>query len=168
MTKTSLAVYIGLAFLIGIAIGSTVGNLYGQNKIQSEWNQEKADTSAKVVEESELNRGKEATHAKDSNEVSDNAQISKAKYDADIAAIGDYADDRVRQSESRAAAYSAMSKASAAEQERLAKYAAGLDKSLVEGRQLVEELRATVAERERTIHNLSEQINADRKLTDEY
>lgn len=168
MTKLQLVTWAGLVLLVGLVIGSLVGNMYGSNKVQSAWDKERADTAIQVNNVNSGFRQKEAEHSKDSNEVADNAQISKNQYDADIAAINSSADDRVRQSEARASKYAAMSKASAAEQERLAKYAARLDQTVTEGRQLVEELTATIAERERTIHNLSNQITADRKLTNEY
>lgn len=159
---------VGLALILGLAIGVYFGNDYGSTKVQGAWDKQAKESANKATVASEDNRGKEADHSIASNGVAADAQISKDKYDADIAAAQSGSDDRVRQSEARADKYRAMSKASAADQARLAKYAAGLDSSLSEGRQLVTELRATLAERERTIHNLSQQITADRKLTGEY
>lgn len=159
---------VGLAFIIGLGAGTFFGNKYGRAIINNDWSNEKVETANAGAKQSEGNREAEAQHAKSSNEVADNAQVSKTQYDADIASITSDADDRVRESETRASKYRAMSEASAAEQKRLAEYATRLDQALTEGRQLVKELRATLAERERTIHNLSNQIQADRKLTDEH
>ena len=156
-----------LALIIGLGAGAVGGNHYGRKMVQADWDKQTSEQNKKAVTASEGNRSKEQTHAIQSNEVSDNAQVSKQKYDEDIAAAQSGSDDRVRQSEARADKYRAMSQASAAEQKRLAEYAARLDRSLSEGRQLVAELRATLAERERTIHNLNQQINADRQLTGE-
>lgn len=155
------------ALVIGLSLGSLGGYKHGKAVVYSKWNLQVAEDAKKAAGASETNRGKEQNHAIQSNEVSDNAQISKAQYDADIAAAQSGADDRVRQSEARADKYRAMSQASAAEQKRLAEYAARLDSTLSEGRQLAQELRATLAERDRTIQNLRHQIDADRTLTGE-
>lgn len=157
----------GIALVAGLSIGAFFGNNYGKAIVNKEWSDAKVSIANAATQQSESIRKSETKHAAESTEVADNAQISKTQYDADIAAAQSGADDRVRESESRANKYLAMSKASAAEQKRLAEYASRLDSSLTEGRQLVTELRATVAERERTIHNLSQQIDADRKLMNE-
>ncbi len=165
--KAPLWSMILVALLVGLSLGSLGGYKHGKAVVYSKWNLSIAQEAKKAVGVSEDNRGKEQTHAIQSNEVSDNAQVSKEQYDADIAAAQSGADDRVRQSEARADKYRAMSQASAAEQKRLAEYAAKLDRTLSEGRQLAQELRATLAERDRTIHNLRQQITADRDLTGE-
>lgn len=159
---------VGLALVLGFCIGGVLGNNYGKATINNKWSEAKVNQANQATIQSENIREVEREHASKSTEVADNAQISKTQYDADIAAAQSGADDRVRQSEARANKYLAMSKASAIEQDHLAKYAARLDASLTEGRQLVTELRATLAERERTIHNLSQQIDADRKLMNEH
>jgi len=157
-----------LAFILGIAAGAFFGNKYGRAIINSEWSDEKVTQSNEATNQSETNRGIEQQHTAASHEVSDNAQVSQEKYKRDITNVLLGADVRVRESEARADKYRAMSKASQAEQQRLADYAAGLDSSLTEGRQLAQELRATLEQRDRTIQILKQQIDADRKLTGEY
>lgn len=163
----SLWASIGLALILGMAVGSTLGYDYGTAKVQSAWDKWTAELADKSTKASEQNRGKEATHAIESNKVTDDAQISKEKYDSDIATVQSSANDRVRQSEARADKYRRMSEASATEQEHLADYAAGLDKAVSEGQSLVSEYRYTLEQREREIRILSAQIEADRKLTGE-
>lgn len=157
-----------LAFILGLGAGAFFGNKYGRAIINNDWSEEKVTQANAATNQSETNRGAEQQHTAASNEVSSNAQVSQEKYKQDIADVQLTADSRVRESEARADKYRAMSQASKAEQERLANYAARLDGSLTEGRQLAQELRATLAERDRTIQILKQQIDADRKLTGEY
>lgn len=168
MSKLQLIAYSCILTFAGIVIGSIVGNNYGRTVVQSKWNKSIAQDLTLTVKASEQSRLVEAEHTKESNEVANNANISKTQYDADIASITSIANSRLQQSEARANTYYKMSKASAAEQKHLAEYTSKLDNSITEGRQLVEELRATLAERERTIHNLADQLNTDRKLMNEY
>ena len=157
-----------LAFILGLGAGTFFGNKYGRAIINNDWSEEKVTQANAATNQSETNRGAEQQHTAASNEVSENAHVSQEKYKQDIADVQLTADSRVRESEARADKYRAMSQASQAEQKRLADYAARPDRSLTEGRQLAQELRATLAERDRTIQILKQQIDADRKLTGEY
>lgn len=68
--------------------------------------------------------------------------------------------------EDRAARYRAQAAGDAAARERLAHHAAQLDRAIAEGRQLVAELRAAVAERDAQVALLLDVIAADRRLLD--
>ncbi len=69
---------------------------------------------------------------------------------------------RVQQLETRERSYQRMSQASDSERRALADAATRLDRTLTEGRQLVEELRHTLALRDKQLKIIGEQISAER------
>ena len=70
----------------------------------------------------------------------------------------------MRQSQERAKLYQRYSQADRVKQEYLARHAAELDRCIVEGREVVKELRATIELRDRQIVELSNYIKATREL----
>lgn len=136
----------------------------GVNKVTLDWTKEKLAYQSQIAKLTLEKAEKESEHAKESKELSDKLAQEKADSTERIARLhADYT-TRLHKSEDRANLYQRMSKAGASEQERLAIHAAGLDRSLEEGRLLVAELRETVEHRDRVIEVLGQQILTDRKL----
>ena len=91
-------------------------------------------------------------------------KTANENYQSSLDAISSQYSARLQQSEQRAKVYQRQAEGGATECRSLASHAARLDNSLEQGRQLVEELRATVRLRDGQIIELSNQIRADRKL----
>lgn len=137
---------------------------HGKAKVQEKWD---ADVQAHEDEIERLKNEiaqKERAHRAAIQEVKDRLGSAELRYAADLATLrGSYA-GKLRESEDRAAVYERLSEAGATERANLASYAAQLDRSLVEGRQVVGELRATVVQRDSQLRALGEQLRADREL----
>lgn len=87
-------------------------------------------------------------------------QVSESKEDFNnrLNAIERSYADRLQQSEQRASLYSKMSSNPSNSKSNLAAHTAKLDKALVEGRQLVAELRATIELRDEQLRQCGEQF----------
>jgi hypothetical protein len=136
----------------------------GEARVQAKWDKDIAERNSKIRElEQKVKRNERAYRAEvdviEAKVVSDNLAYERKLADSRIALAG-----QLRRSEGRAAFYVNLSEAGATERANLASYAAQLDRSLVEGRQVVEELRATVVQRDSQLRAVGEQLEADRKL----
>lgn len=87
-------------------------------------------------------------------------QISKSKenYHMQLLAVERSYANKLQQSESRANLYSQMSRDSDSTREYLAHYTAKLDRTIVEGRQLVTELKAIIELRDEQLKQCGEQL----------
>ena len=83
---------------------------------------------------------------------------SKENYHTQLLAIERSYANRLQQSESRANLYSQMSRDSDSSREYLAHYTAKLDRTIVEGRQLVTELKAIIELRDEQLRQCGEQL----------
>jgi hypothetical protein len=143
------------------------GSKAGQAKVQAEWNLEKLANERALTKLREDVAQKEFIHQQISQGISDALVDANKKHDAAVVASTIELTQRLHNSEQRAAYYQRMSTAGTAEQSNLASHAAELDRSLEEGRQLVQELSATVRQRDAQIGALAQQILTDRALTGE-
>lgn len=143
------------------------GSKSGAAGVQSKWDKEKLENQ-KALTKLRIKVGtKEFVHQQSSQRISDELADANQKYAATVAAVRvDYA-QRLRNSEQRATYYQRMSNSGTAQQEYLASHAAELDRSLEEGRQLVQELGATVGQRDAQVRALGQQILTDRALVGE-
>jgi cell division protein FtsB len=91
----------------------------------------------------------------------ENANVAHAKVIAGVRA--EYT-DRLRKSEARSGIYREQAEGGATQCRRLASHATELDRSLEEGRSVVQELRTTVGLRDQQLEQLGRQILADRAL----
>jgi hypothetical protein len=137
---------------------------YGAGKVQAEWDKDIAAHNKEVARLEKEIADNERTHRQEARQISDRLADAQATYAADIAALRNAAAQRMRESADRAEVYEYLSDSGAVERANLASYAAQLDRSLVQGRQLVGELRATVVQRDEQILGLAEQIHSDRRL----
>lgn len=139
----------------------------GENAVQSEWNKEKLsrhDATKKVEGKIEL---KEDIHAGKSQEITNELSEAKARHARTVAQLNAAYAERLRRIEERDRVYRAQSTAGAAEQARLASHAAELDRALEEGIHLVDELQATLGQREDELKLLGAQIISDRQLMEQ-
>lgn len=145
-------------------IGFGFGNSYGAASVQQKWDRATATEATDTTEQVITAREKESTHATQITEAVDTYQDQHADAAGDSAVRIADAERLQRTAESRAARYRDLSKASAAERDRLASHAAELDSSLAAGRIVVEKLRATVVERDQQLQLMAAVITADRSL----
>lgn len=95
-----------------------------------------------------------------------NLELQKAqdKYEHDISSLTGSYDNELLKHKQRADLYQRIASAGEAKSKSLASYAARLDRSLTEGRQVVRELRTTLEQRDNQIKQLAEYIRTSRKL----
>lgn len=156
----ALALAIGLSYYMTYLVGHDTG----ANAVQVLWDEVEEKRNA------EINRLKgeiaqlEKQHQTKQDELSrELEEANQATADA-ISGIHAHYVDRLRDSEMRADVYRRKAGGTEAERDALARHAAELDRSLEQGRQLVEELRGTLRLREVTIRALGGIILNDRTL----
>ena len=91
-------------------------------------------------------------------------QKTQDQYEMYIASLSGSYDSELLKHKQRAELYQRAASAGEAKSKRLASYAARLDRSLTEGRQVVKELRATLIQRDNQIKQLADYIRTSRKL----
>ena len=139
----------------------------GESNVQIEWERERQAYAAEVQRLKDVITARERQHRTETDAINTRLADAEASYAADIANVrGQYAIS-LRRSDDRAAIYERLSDSGATERANLASYAAQLDRSLVEGRQVVGELRSTLVQRDRQLIQLGEQLQADRRLINE-
>ena len=146
------------AFFSGVA--------QGEKNINALWETDKRQHLDAIL----LLKGKigqrETDHRRQSEFVTNELRQSEINYEKAIVALNAERAKRLRISSERAEIYKRLSEAGSDQSGRLARYAAELDRSLEEGRALVEELTATVGQREEGLRLLGAQIKNDRKVLD--
>lgn len=164
MKKLLMAGAVALAFGLSYYMTYLVGHDNGANEVQVLCDEAEEKRMA------EVNRLKgeiaqlQKQHAKVQEELTLELETATDNFlDALVSAHAEFA-ERLSASDKRAGVYQRQARGSAAEQERLARHAAELDRSLEEGRGLVRELGATLRQREVTIRALGGIILNDRTL----
>lgn len=158
----------------GIAIAVAVVALFG-----SGWyfGSSRAETAAELVAvQKDLDHSRQIgklksdiqaasiIHSQEMQEIRDGWTEAQKAHITAVAGIRAEYDGRLLNSEKRAGIYQRQAKGSISEQERIAAHAAELDRSLEEGRSLVEELKATIGQRDSAIRALGSMILTDRKF----
>lgn len=136
----------------------------GKQSVQSKWNEQKLLDERAIAKLKGENDALSRQHMFEVGQLQARLQTAKQSYEATLDSITSQYAGRLQQSENRAKVYQRQAEGGASECRSLASHAARLDSSLEQGRQLVEELRATVRLRDGQIIELSNQIRADRKL----
>lgn len=106
----------------------------------------------------------EFRHRQETATIEDQLRKTEATNEATVAALRSSYSDSLRASDTRAAAYRRMSASGPGQCDDLASHAAELDRSLVTGRSLVEELRSDIELREGQLRALGAVITNDRQL----
>lgn len=136
----------------------------GQNDVQDKWNQEKKTVADQTEVLKENLRNAESVHRDEMGKVKDALYQTESKFQTDINNIQSTYTARLRTAETRSASYQHQAQSGTAECIRLASYATELDRSLEEGRSLVQELGATIRLRDSQLITLGSHIKADREL----
>ena len=157
-----------LGFLTAALMGSFLaGYTYGKDTVQSAWNAEVAITTAAALKAEQENRTKEQAHKQETLALEAKLTEAQKEHEKALADLNAAYAARLQQADNRATSYRKWAEADSTERERLANHAARLDRSLEEGRELVEELWATVRQRERELRVLGDQIKIDRGLIED-
>lgn len=140
------------------------GSDRGAAKVQAKW-----DKATKLHEEaikklkSEFS-AKETAHEAKTKEVESELLQANARHEADSRNAAMRFVDRLRKSEERSRIYQHQAERGPAQCQSLAAHAGQLDKSLEEGRGVVQELRLALGQCLGNTSTLIKQIDADRKL----
>lgn len=164
MNKLLCAVVIAGLVVISYGMAYKYGQLDGATTVQADWDKEnkRRDDAYAALEKEKA--AMMAAHQKRESELGEELRATTEQAESAIAiALNDFA-GRLLLSESRAGIYQRQANGSAIEQQRLARHAAELDRSLEEGRGLVRELRETLGQRDRTILVLGQVILNERNL----
>lgn len=152
----------GVALLIGAIF--FLGSSYKDSQWEAKVATEKLEYSREINRLQAVVRTKEQEHAAETSRLQSQIAEQNRLHEVALAAVRTQLTQRLRTSEARAGVYQRQAEAGPAQCRDLAAHAAQLDRSLEQGRGLVQELWLTVGQREGAIRSLSEQIRADRKL----
>lgn len=146
------------------AMAFKYGEYTGSTEVSAEWKKENDNRDNAYTALEKKNASEREAHQQREKELGDELATTNETFQA---TLDDYRTEfagRLLSSETRAGVYQRQANGSAIEQQRLARHAAELDRSLEEGRALVRELGETLGQRDRTIHALGQIILNDRTL----
>ena len=152
-----------LLYGIGVSIYST-GKQAGIDKVSKEWTQEKLAYQDEILRIKTLNAGLEQDFENREAEVNKELRNVKASYERTLASNASEHAARLRNHQERADLYERKAQGSEVERRGLASHAAELDRSLEEGRQLVQELRTVVELRDSQLTEVGQQLLQTRAL----
>lgn len=157
----------GIAVLTAFAVVwgiYSIGSKNGAARVQANWNIEKLANEKALTKLRNEMAARELTHRQETQRISDDLAEANQKHAATVAAIDAQFSQRLHNSEQRATYYQRMSDSGPAQCSNLAGHAAKLDRSLEEGRRLVQEFGATLRQRDAQLTALGQQILTDRAL----
>lgn len=157
-----------LLLLLGLFLIYTSGYNRGVRAVEDERESDRQKQEVVVAALKGQIQERERQHGKQVSEIRSELASAESRYAADLHRLAGVYDGRVRNSEQRAASYRASAEAGTAECRSLASYAAQLDFSLEEGRDVVEQLRSTLVFRDSQLKLLGDQLIADRQLYEDY
>lgn len=163
-TKLIIALVSILLVLGYTALVFHLGSNKGADEVQTKWDAENARRDLATAELKGKNAQLTTDNQRLTKQIDTNLEQSNERYSKAVAAVHAQYAVRLQQSTTRAGIYRQQAEGSTAERERLASHAAQLDRSIEEGRSVVQELRATLGLRDEQLKQLGEQIIADRAL----
>ena len=140
------------------------GSSSGAKKVQIKWDADKRERDAAILQLTKTYREKEADHAAKTKDAEKQLELANEKFAKDRRAAELVFVDRLRKSETRASVYQRQAEAGPLQCQSLAEHAGRLDRSLEEGRAVVQELRAALGQCAKHAGTLSTQIATDRNL----
>ena len=156
-----------LVLIAVLFIGYKTYNWIGDRAVapvMAQWNKEKSDYAAAIDALRATFAAKEQTHRDETQRINDELAETKRVHDVELAGVIAEYERRLRNSTERAEVYQRQAAGGPTQCISLASHTAKLDKSLEEGRALVEELRRTVGLRDRQLTEVGKQLLADRAL----
>ncbi len=140
----------------------TFAHSNGAESVQIKWDKEKKETNERIHSLENTYTLLTIQHTKISEGLRHDIQKLTESSQAELDRVkSDYV-SRLHSSETRASLYKRQASAGASECRGLADYATELDRTLESGRDLVQQLRITLRQREREIGLLSTQLLTDR------
>lgn len=136
----------------------------GDADVTAQWQQEQLLHQKAIADLNEQIKTKENQHKQVSENISNEIAQASSEYETIVANLDSEYTIRLRNSEERSHSYQLAAESGAIERQRLASHAAELDRTLEEGRRLVEELRSSIELKDRQLRLLGSQIQADRSL----
>lgn len=140
------------------------GSSNGAKKVQTKWDADKKKREAAIMQLTKVYQDKEADHAAKTRNAEKQLELANEKFAKDRRAAELVFADRLRKSETRASVYQRQAEAGPLQCQSLAEHAGRLDRSLEEGRAVVQELRAALGQCAKHAGTLSTQIATDRNL----
>lgn len=136
----------------------------GRTTVQREWDKQVAAQSAAAAKLKQQIEDAESLHR--TKEKESIHALAEARRTAEVAVANQRAEyeRRVQQSSERATEYMRMAEAGEAERGNLVRHTTELDRSLEEGRQLVQELRTVVELRDSQLTEVGQQLLQTRAL----
>lgn len=159
--------FIAAMLVTGVIAVYKLGESSGATKIQTRWDAESDLRDAAMNKLQGQYDVLSSQHKERVGELTLELQTNQSEYEATLLRHRTADAQRLQLATSRADVYQRQARGSAVEQERLARHAAELDRSLEQGRSLVRELGETVRQRDVTIRALGGIIAADRTLLSE-
>lgn len=158
--------------VVGLLSGSValvykVGKLNGVADVTKQWDAENDKRDAAMNKLQGEYDVLSSQHKQRVEELAGELQTKQTEYEAALLRNRAADAERLQLATSRADVYQRQARGSAVEQERLARHAAELDRTLEQGRSLVRELGETLRQRDVTIKALAGIIAADRTLLSE-
>lgn len=163
----AIPLFVAAMLVVGVVAVYRLGEKTGTAEVQNQWKKESG------LQEAAMNRLQgeydvlQTQHQKRVGELSRELQNSLSEYEAALHRDRATHAERLLNAETRASVYQRQARGSVTEQERLARHAAELDRTLEEGRALVREFGETLRQRDITIRALGGIIAADRTLLSE-
>ena len=165
MKETLLKVLAAIAVVsIVWGLGFLSGSNHGKSVVQSLWDKEKIQTSAKIADLKEQLALKEETHRAETRKVEAALQKARNEHTSSLAAIQREYNARLQQSEARSTVYQRQAEGGSDSCRDLASHTAELDRSLEEGRNVVRELGETLRLRDSQLQAVGNQLINDRNL----
>jgi chromosome segregation ATPase len=162
-----IGVYVVLPAVLLLGSGLciyTFGKEDGAADVQAKWNADVRARNDAVQKLKDAYHEQENQHAADSQKVADVLQQASDAHAKELDAVRTELARSLQRSESRAAIYQREAAGGAAQCAGLASHTAELDRSLVEGQDVVKELIATIGLRDDQLVQVGNQLLADRKL----
>lgn len=156
-----------LTWIILVVLGAAIINgliSLGRWQVQSAWDAEKDATALEVTRLKGEVALKEEQHANKVKEITAQLEKNQDEYQAALARNSHEYSERLLTIQKRADVYERFSQGTASQRNDLAKHATELDRSLEEGRALVQELGVTIGQRDSAIRALGSMILTDRNL----
>lgn len=160
--------FIAAMLAVGVVAIYKLGESDGAAEVQSQWDEQTKLRDAAFNKLTGEYAQLQLQHTRKVEELTNELQTSQSQHEATLLRYRDDHAKRLLLAEDRAGVYQRQASGSAVEQQRLARHAAELDRTLEEGRSLVRDLRQTLGQREVTIKALGGIILNDRTLLESH
>lgn len=149
-----------------IVIIFLAGYFLGSYSEESSWLKKETAYKEQLLQLQQTIQTKQKEYAELSSNIQTQLADAKRLYEAKLSNVSSSYANQLQQSEQRAKLYQSQATKGEAERRSLASHAAELDKSLTEGRRVVEELTEHIRFRDAQCILLGKQITIERKVNE--